>query len=434
MVKKCFVNGCKNKVCFEWKLSDKITMSCDIHKILDNNTIANFQPVKEKLKKNVFSRINISKIFKFSQLVLIFFLAYTLYNLIQTQNESTKKIVDILDDIKKTTDINYRFYSEIFKIRDIFEKMKIYEENTDNKSLKNSNKEGSILQEQIIYAKPLNILHDFTRKETLITLSNIKADFNTKLERLSNNLGLFFEDISSYITTISFLESNSRLLIGTLNGMLNICNLQTLQYSNVFKSNLRLFSIALTPDFTTAILTGDSLLRILNTYTLRITNNYLEHNHWILSAIISKDNKWIITGSSDKTIGIWNHETFILEESLIAHIGDVWTVALSDDNKYLISGGEFGMVILWDFSKRSVLSEFKGNTGAVYSVVITMDNKFITSGGADGKIRIWEREKPDEIIILVQEHLQKYEILSKGLWYLNYAIQGILLILLLVKI
>ena len=53
---------------------------------------------------------------------------------------------------------------------------------------------------------------------------------------------------------------------------------------------------------------------------------------------VTSDNKYIVSGSADKTIRIWNLLEIKQEAVLEAQTDYVRTIALSGDNNYIISG------------------------------------------------------------------------------------------------
>ena len=52
------------------------------------------------------------------------------------------------------------------------------------------------------------------------------------------------------------------------------------------------------------------------------------------------DNKYIVSGSSDKTIRIWNLLERRQETVLNGHTEGVTSVVVTNDNKYVLSGSE----------------------------------------------------------------------------------------------
>lgn len=68
----------------------------------------------------------------------------------------------------------------------------------------------------------------------------------------------------------------------------------------------------------------------------------------------------------------------------------VLSVVISPDSNYVVSGSFDKDVKLWDFSTGTLIKTFEGHKKEVNSVVLSPDNKYIISGSSDKTIKIWE--------------------------------------------
>ena len=402
MEEKCFVNGCKNQVTVRWEILDSMTASCSIHKILDNNIIARSHAVDSNIPSPHVVHKPKHKFFPICfQSILLLGLLYILFQAVSEQAENINFILTKIETLEKSSDMNYRFYSEILSIRQLLENPEIPSSSLRPPEVKTSiDQVVKNIKEEVSIFSAAKYTKEFSKKESLIILSNPNTNLLTRVEILVK-MGIFFDESKGEILSISFLESSSELLIGSLSGALNLCNLTTLEYTNVNTGKFRVYSISPSIDYSTAVVSGDGSLHILSLSSMKYIKTITAHNHWILTTFISEDNKWLVTGSCDKIISIWDHSNFKLDGNLIGHIGDVWSVVISPDNLYLASSGEDKLVMLWDFTKRTLLMKYTGHTAPVYSVCLTRDSKAIVSGSGDGTIRIWDTaaNNPPEILI-----------------------------------
>ena len=77
------------------------------------------------------------------------------------------------------------------------------------------------------------------------------------------------------------------------------------------------------------------------------TRNCFERTHFFYKMCnSSSDNKFIVSGSSDKTIIIWNLLEKRQETVLQGHTDYVFTVAVTQDDKYIISGTDKDILTL----------------------------------------------------------------------------------------
>lgn len=138
-------------------------------------------------------------------------------------------------------------------------------------------------------------------------------------------------------------------------------------------------------------------------YITYILDNILhEHKSYIMSISISNDNKYIASGSDDKTIRIWNMLDYKQLKILIGHESSVESIAILQDNKYIISGSWDETIRIWDIEngkQLKILEEHSITTTPVLEIL--QDNRYIVSGLLDGTIKIWKlifQEEPISIL------------------------------------
>ena len=73
---------------------------------------------------------------------------------------------------------------------------------------------------------------------------------------------------------------------------------------------------------------------------------------------------------------------------LEGHINTVQSVAITSDNKYIISGSSDKTIRIWNLLEKRQEAVLEGHTNSVTSIAITSDNKYIISGSEDKTIRI----------------------------------------------
>ena len=62
---------------------------------------------------------------------------------------------------------------------------------------------------------------------------------------------------------------------------------------------------------------------------------------------MTSDGRRALSGSSDKTLKLWDLETGVCLHTLTGHTGSVETVAMTSDGQRVLSGGEDKTLILW---------------------------------------------------------------------------------------
>ena len=112
------------------------------------------------------------------------------------------------------------------------------------------------------------------------------------------------------------------------------------------------------------------------------------------SVAYSPDGRHIISGSSDKTIRIWDAETgAAVGKPLEGHTNWVQSVAYSPDGRHIISGSGDSTIRIWVAETGAAVGNpLKGHSELVQSVAYSPDGRHIISGSVDKTIRIWNAE------------------------------------------
>lgn len=123
--------------------------------------------------------------------------------------------------------------------------------------------------------------------------------------------------------------------------------------------------------------------------TWKCVHTLTGHSHWVLSVAISPQGKTFATGSSDKTIKLWDLATGKLLGTLTGHSQWVRAVAFSPDGKTLASGSDDKTVKIWDLATGNLLRTLTGHLASVCSVVISPNGHTLASGSRDKTIKVW---------------------------------------------
>jgi WD40 repeat protein/uncharacterized caspase-like protein len=106
----------------------------------------------------------------------------------------------------------------------------------------------------------------------------------------------------------------------------------------------------------------------------------LGHTSYVNSVAISPDGRFVVSGSSDAAIKIWDIASGRLLQTLGGEGWSVNSVAISPDGRFIVSGG-IDALTLWDAASGKPLRTFEGQKGSVDSVAFSPDGQSIASGG-----------------------------------------------------
>ncbi len=119
--------------------------------------------------------------------------------------------------------------------------------------------------------------------------------------------------------------------------------------------------------------------------------NLTGHSHIVNCLAISQDAKFLISGSLDQTVKIWQLETGELVHTLKGHRDSVHTVALSPDGQIIASGSADKTIKLWHLETGELLATFTGHNHTVTALAFTASGDILVSGSLDKTIKIWQR-------------------------------------------
>jgi|GEM_PF-6492089 len=71
------------------------------------------------------------------------------------------------------------------------------------------------------------------------------------------------------------------------------------------------------------------------------------------------------------------------------HQEDIWSTVFSPNSKYVVSGSRDKTVKLWNIENKSLVHTFTDHLDSVYSVAISSDGDYLVSASTDNSIKLW---------------------------------------------
>lgn len=132
-------------------------------------------------------------------------------------------------------------------------------------------------------------------------------------------------------------------------------------------------------DITNKILANKNDSNLLESYENFRFSTSLGHSDTINSVTITPDGKYIVSGSSDESIKLWEISSGKEIRTFTGHKGRVNSVAVTPDGKHIVSGSSDRSIKLWEISSGKEIQTFTEGRGRVHSVFISRDGKYIVS-------------------------------------------------------
>ena len=124
------------------------------------------------------------------------------------------------------------------------------------------------------------------------------------------------------------------------------------------------------------------------------------HSKCINSISICENSRFAISGSSDKTLRVWNLESGQCLNVLEGHSGGVISTSISPDGCLAVSGDDDFTLRLWCLKSGECLKVFAGHTGFINSIALSADVRFALSGSSDKTLRLWNLESGECLKVL----------------------------------
>ena len=134
----------------------------------------------------------------------------------------------------------------------------------------------------------------------------------------------------------------------------------------------------------------DNTVRVWEASTGRQTALCEGHTDWVRSVSFSPDGRYVVSGSRDNTVRVWEASTGRQTALCEGHTNSVSSVSFSPDGRYVVSGSGDNTVRVWEAATGRKTALCEGHTGGVSSVSFSPDGRYVVSGSRDNTVRVWD--------------------------------------------
>lgn len=143
----------------------------------------------------------------------------------------------------------------------------------------------------------------------------------------------------------------------------------------------------------------DRTIRLWDVQTGRCLQTLYGHTSWLWSVAFSPDGFWLVSASYDHTVRIWNPKTGECVRVLQGHPGSVLAIAIDPQNQVLASVGYERAIQLWDIQTGECLKAWQGHFDRIWAVTFIPDpsstGSTLVTGGDDNAIHFWDLQTGD---------------------------------------
>lgn len=130
------------------------------------------------------------------------------------------------------------------------------------------------------------------------------------------------------------------------------------------------------------------------------------HEKDINCVTVSPNDKFIITGSLDKTAKVWSSDKGNLLGVLRGHKRGIWSVRFSPVDQCVLTSSGDALVKLWRLSDFSCIRTYEGHSSSVLNCQFTSYGRQLVSCCADGLIKVWNTQT-SECVTTLDGHADK---------------------------
>ena len=146
--------------------------------------------------------------------------------------------------------------------------------------------------------------------------------------------------------------------------------------------------------------TDNDMLTMWQPKSGELVHRQKAHRRKVADLDITSDDMILATAGRDKLIKLWDAASGDILDTLVGHKRWVTTLDFSPDNKQLVSGGWDKQVKVWDVATGSEIKNLEGHKYAVYSTQFSRNGDRIFSAGVDNLIKVWDPSDGSELLTI----------------------------------
>jgi WD40 repeat protein/serine/threonine protein kinase len=193
---------------------------------------------------------------------------------------------------------------------------------------------------------------------------------------------------------VAISSDGERAVSGGLDGGVTLWNVRTGRPLRALPSlgNASIRGAAISSDGSRiAVATADKLAWVAGTAVGEVPRKLEGHHGSVMTVVFSHDDKYIATGSWDKTVIVWDAETGLAASKPMRHGGPFWyAVAFSKDGRTIVAGCDDHTARIWDIATARPIGPRLLHEAAPRTAAFTANDTEIITGTSAGTTRVWD--------------------------------------------
>ncbi len=218
--------------------------------------------------------------------------------------------------------------------------------------------------------------------------------------------GLYLQSLEGHISeinAISFGSQNKILATASVDRSIKIWDITTGKSLKILQGSVDfIHSLIYSHDGSKIIVGSKNTIKFWDVNTQKCISNFFEHQDWFSRLVVSPNEQLIgcaNIGNHESIIRIWDIKNFQEnhlkqnhkpDRTLQGHSDSIWAIAFSPDSTKLVSGSSDRTIKIWDTQTGQCLKTLYEHTRPILSVAFSPNNEIIASCGGHSVIKIWD--------------------------------------------
>ncbi|KAJ2938260.1 hypothetical protein O0L34_g17601 [Tuta absoluta] len=113
------------------------------------------------------------------------------------------------------------------------------------------------------------------------------------------------------------------------------------------------------------------------------------HSGRILCMCVTRESQYLLTGSEDTSVIVWDLHTLAVKTTILEHIAPVLCVAAIVNRSLVISGGEDSAVIVTSLVDGALVTKLDHHRGSITGIKVIQDGDILVTASQDGTVCTW---------------------------------------------